>query len=805
MPVVFPHLIARRPVRYAVFAFSLLLSACSGGGGGSRAGAATLDAQAVFAAVTLSWSGGSANSYNLYYSTAPNCNIANYASCPGGTMVTGVSSPYNVSGLSNGQNYWFQLESVSGSSKVVSSEVGARPDQLVTNNTVDAIARDGNGVIYLGGDFTYAGYLSGHGVPISASSGHPGAYPVVNGAIYAAAADGSGGFYIGGDFTLVDGQTRNRLAHILADGTLDPGWSPAADNVVLALAVSGSTIYVGGAFTNITTAANGMQARHYLAAILSDGSLDLGWDPNADNAVRALAVSGTTVYAGGNFTLIGGVAYNHLVAIDATTGSADSLWVPDPDGTTVNALAVDAGTGTVYVGGDFANIAGMAQTCLAAIDTGGNLVGTFPNADKPVYALVVSSGTVYVGGNFANIGGVSHTRLAAVATNGTVSTWDPAPDNVVATLAVSGSTLYAGGDFTLAAGQTRFHLAAFASDGSLAAWDPTASSLVRALAVSGRMVYVGGDFTSVGGGARNRLAAFNADGSLGSWNPGADGTVYALLVSGSSIYVGGAFANLGGAGRNHLAVVDSSGSLGSWNPDANGNVYALAMAGGVIYAGGAFTTVAGNGRNRLAAIDSGGILDMSWDPDADGAVRALVTDGTYIYAGGDFTNLKSTTSPLARNHLAAIDTTDSVSNWNPNANGVVYSLALSGTTVYAGGIFTKIGTTNRSRLAAIGTNGMLDLNWNPGANGGVRALSLYDDGSTVTLYAGGDFTGIGSPSTTRNRLAAFDAATGSPGAWNPNVDNTVYAISASAGSVAVGGNFTTLGSVQTPNFATLAP
>ena len=93
--------------------------------------------------------------------------------------------------------------------------------------------------------------IAGPGAPLDASTGSLAAsFPKVNNVINAVAADGFGGWYIGGDFTTVGGLARNRLAHITAAGTVD-AWNPNADNSVWALAVSGSTVYVGGNFTTL--------------------------------------------------------------------------------------------------------------------------------------------------------------------------------------------------------------------------------------------------------------------------------------------------------------------------------------------------------------------------------------------------------------------------------------------------------------------------------------------------------------------------------------------------------------------------
>ena len=109
-------------------------------------------------------------------------------------------------------------------------------DTLVTNAPVDAIAT-GGGYTYLGGNFTMIGPRIGSGMVLDATgNGEPDTadFPEVAGglrfdalgahqdAVMAVAADGSGGWFIGGGFTHVGGEPRNRLAHILGDGSLDP-------------------------------------------------------------------------------------------------------------------------------------------------------------------------------------------------------------------------------------------------------------------------------------------------------------------------------------------------------------------------------------------------------------------------------------------------------------------------------------------------------------------------------------------------------------------------------------------------------
>jgi hypothetical protein len=251
--------------------------------------------------------------------------------------------------------------------------------------------------------------------------------------------------------------------------------------------------------------------------------------------------------------------------------------------------------------------------------------------------------------------------------------------------------------------------------------------------VSGSTVYVGGQFTTIGSQGRNYLAAidsgnscltsYNPTSCLQPWNPHANNWVLALAVNGTTVYAGGLFTSIGGQMRNKLAAIGTNGSVQDWNPNANGQVYDIFVSGTTIYVGGDFTCfgncISGTEgvdkwtRNRLAAIDVGNSCLTAfspsclqpWNPNANSTVFALAVSGSTVYAGGDFTSIGGT----ARNRLAAIGTDGSLQSWNPNANNYVYALAVSGSTVYAGGAFTTIGGIPRNRIVSINADG--SVNW----------------------------------------------------------------------------------------------
>ncbi len=217
--------------------------------------------------------------------------------------------------------------------------------------------------------------------------------------------------------------------------------------------------------------------------------------------------------------------------------------------------------------------------------------------------------------------------------------------------------------------------------------------------------------------------------------------------------------------------------------EPNGTVRAMASYNSVVYIGGEFSSVAGQTREKIAAINlSTGVVTNFFDgvSGANGTIRTMAvnSDGTKLYVGGEFTSIRG----QSRNYAACINLSDgSIDTWNPNLNGYVNDIKISGSTVYLGGGFTQVGSTTRNRIAAIGTDGTLD-SWNPNASDGINSITL--DGSNV--YLGGAFTTIGG--VARNRAAAISTA-GTLQSWDPNFDNAVYCIAIDGSTAYVGGVF----------------
>ncbi len=97
--------------------------------------------------------------------------------------------------------------------------------------------------------------------------------------------------------------------------------------------------------------------------------------------------------------------------------------------------------------------------------------------------------------------------------------------------------------------------------------------------------------------------------------------------------------------------------------------------------------------------------------------------------------------------------------------------------------------------------GVLVSSFNPNLNAQAYSLAASPDGRT--LYVGGEFTKVGS--TTRNRIAAFDTATGALTSFAPSVSGVVKAIGVTSSAVYFGGTVTAVGGVSRSRLAAVTP
>lgn len=386
-----------------------------------------------------------------------------------------------------------------------------------------------------------------------------------------------GKIVLSGSFTSIDGASRNGIARLNSEGTLDTAFDPGSGaggvNPIyrpylvssLALQADGKVL-VGGWFTNMDGA-----SRNYLARLNADGSLDANFRPGSgpDGPVFDVALDNNgRILLVGAFTTVNGTGRVGIARLNRS-GSLDSTFNPG-SGVTLgfaHCVAVQS-DGKVLLGGYFDFINGTNRQDIARLNADGSLDDTFNSGSGTgtgsVSALAIQpDGKVLLGGDFVEVQGLNRNHVARLNANGTLDTaFNPADlarsYGQVFSLAVQpdGKVLLAGSLLTL---QTNLHysVARLNIDGSL---DTTfelgcashgnyswAESI--ALQPDGRIL-VGGDFQLYNDVPRRYVARLLGDSILQIRNAGSHAILswpngpYTLQ---SAPFVAGTYTNVPGA------------------------------------------------------------------------------------------------------------------------------------------------------------------------------------------------------------------------------------------------------------------
>lgn len=232
-------------------------------------------------------------------------------------------------------------------------------------------------------------------------------------------------------------------------------------------------------------------------------------------------------------------------------------------------------------------------------------------------------------------------------------------------------------------------------------------------------------------------------------------------------------------------------------PQINGVAWSQRIAGNTVFVGGKFTSARPFGapagtnespRSNLLAynLTTGELLPFA--PQLNGEIKAveISPDGKTVYVGGLFTRVGSD----KRYRIAAFDVaTGKLTSFAPTVDYVVEGIATHGGTVYFGGKFNNVNGQSRYNLAAVTTDGQL-TQWAPRADLRILDLAVSPDGHKV--IAGGQFSHLNG--VTARGWGAIDAATGATLPWkshpmiiNDSVKAGIYSVRGHADGVYITG------------------
>ncbi|MGZ3789982.1 MAG: hypothetical protein ACXVLQ_15705 [Bacteriovorax sp.] len=294
------------------------------------------------------------------------------------------------------------------------------------------------------------------------------------------ASESSNKRYIGGTFTTFNGVSRNHLARLNSDGSLDTGFNIGAgfnDTVYAIAPQSDGLVLVGGWFTNFNGA-----TQNYLVRLKSDGSRDSSFvasiSQSINQSVNAIAIqSNNAIIVGGYFSYANGLPYSGLARFKSD-GTLDTFNIGSGFNSGVRAIAIDS-SGNILVGGEFTSFNGSAQNYLVRLTSGGTKDTSFnigSGFDAGVRAIAVQSdGKILVGGWFTTFNGAAQNYLVRLNSNGSKDT-----------------------SFNMGSG-----------------FNTNAAYQVESIIVRpDNKIIVGGTFTSYNGVAQSGLVRLNSDGSL---------------------------------------------------------------------------------------------------------------------------------------------------------------------------------------------------------------------------------------------------------------------------------------------------
>jgi hypothetical protein len=676
-----------------------------------------------------------------------------------GPEAEGLPSPENPSTPDIAPESGLQSSALSGSRLFIST--GQQPLEMTTTTT---------GALFNGADgAAYGPSFSG-------------------GTVLASTPDGEGGVYVGGNFTAVGGVLRNHLVHLLPGGTVDPSFDPAPDGSVTALLLHGTTLYVGGEFTHLA----GASRTHLAALSTTDGGLVPGFaDPAPESGPHALAYAEGELYLGGSFQTLGGAPHHGIGRIDGADGAVDSTWTPQLAGTEGGVEALLIGADGIYLGGEWEGVGASTQPAVVLVRTGDGTVDTgfapqFQFGSPGSFGgFALRGNQLYLTTGNAVVGLDTQERVSRLdAATGAVDTSFrvPAPlvQNVIqagtAPLLLRGPWLYVGranGGSWTARRLVRVNAATGALDGG---WTPALtaefSSDVRTLSSTDGGVFAGGDFSAAG--IQRAVAAYDVQGNrflphlgndgdspqlmaaAGDWiytysegaihrldaGTGAEDPGYGLSVigrpirltaAGDRIYVAGEISFAGGEPRDGVAAIDvASGAILPFHPHIDGVVEAVAAGNGIVYVGGQMTSVNGVPVSHLAALNAGDgtSLGSFHEPalPAETEVRDLLAGAGGLFLGGRFTTVDGKPVP----GLARLDplTGAAAPGFQPALVGEAERLIEHAGHVVAAGAFGDVegGPLTYSLRAFDEQTGAAVPDWAPEIPG---SAGLYSDGTRI--------------------------------------------------------------------------
>lgn len=259
----------------------------------------------------------------------------------------------------------------------------------------------------------------------------------------------------GGYFTTYNGATINEIVRLNQDGTLDNSFATTGtgpNSLVTCTAIQADgKIIVGGWFSSFSST-----SKNRIARVNANGTLDATFNPGAgfnDWVYETVLQPDGKVLVGGYFTQFNGVGMDRIARLK-TNGSLDTSFHVGIVNSEVLGIALQP-DGKILVGGNFTYYQG-SRNYINRVNPDGSNDPTFSigtGFNDGVYSILLQpDGKIVVTGNFTSYNGTPVKRIARLNPDGSIDpTFNPSPgfnDWVFAAGFQSNGKLITGGKFT---------------------------------------------------------------------------------------------------------------------------------------------------------------------------------------------------------------------------------------------------------------------------------------------------------------------------------------------------------------------
>jgi uncharacterized delta-60 repeat protein len=341
--------------------------------------------------------------------------------------------------------------------------------------------------------------------------------------IYSLAIQKDGKIIIGGTFTSYDKTSRNSIARLHPDGSLDlsfdPGIGPwgekGKDNELMPALIysialqSDGKIIIGGYFTSY----NGIP-RNRLARLNPDGSLDLTFNPgnggSGAGTIRAIVIQNDgKIIVGGDL----GIARIN------TDGSLDKSLI-NGSNSYVYTLALQQDE-KIIAGGSFTDPNNTSKKGIIRLNPDGTPDATFNTGSdiEGILAIALQNdGKIIAVGDFKSFIDIRHDMVRLNADGSVDGLFKPAGDNkkIYTCAILSNGKIVVGGDFAFYKGIVKKNLAVLKTDGTLDIpyiIGTGANDIVNGITYDKGKTIIWGRFTAYNGVAVTHVARLNPDGN----------------------------------------------------------------------------------------------------------------------------------------------------------------------------------------------------------------------------------------------------------------------------------------------------